>query len=112
LNRLFRYITLESGLVVGFALLVIGLVASSLAVGSWGMAHFGPLDPERTLRLVIPAVLSLTLGFEVVLSSFFLSVLGLKRRDRIVPGAEPQASFPELSGNLPNVQAPLYGKME
>jgi hypothetical protein len=37
---------------------------------------------------VIPAVLGLTLGLEVVFSSFFLSVLGMKRKDRTVPGLE------------------------
>jgi hypothetical protein len=94
LNRLFRYITLESGLAAGFALIVLGLGASFLAVGSWGAAHFGLLDPAHSLRLVIPAVLSLTLGFEVVFSSFFLSVLGMKRKDRVVPGVESQADFP------------------
>ena len=94
LNRLFRYITLESGLAAGFALIVIGLTASFLALGSWGATHFGLLDPGRSLRLVIPAVLSLTLGFELVLSSFFLSVLGMKRKDRMVPGAEPQPNIP------------------
>jgi hypothetical protein len=94
LNRLFRYITLESGLAAGFALIVIGLTASFLALGSWGATHFGLLDPGRSLRLVIPAVLSLTLGFELVLSSFFFSVLGMKRKDRMVPGAEPQSNIP------------------
>ncbi len=43
---------------------------------------FGELDPQRSLRVIIPAVLSLMLGFQIVLSSFFLSVLGLGRRRR------------------------------
>jgi hypothetical protein len=32
------------------------------------------------LRLIVPAVVSLTLGCQIVLSSFFLSVLRLRRR--------------------------------
>jgi hypothetical protein len=32
------------------------------------------------MRLVIPTVTALTLGFEIILSSFFLSILGMKRR--------------------------------
>jgi len=95
LNRLFRYVTLESGLVTAFVLIVTGLASSLLAVGSWGAVHFGPLNPERSLRLVIPAVLSLTLGFEVMFSSFFLSVLGMKRKGSVVPGTNPQT---ELTG--------------
>jgi hypothetical protein len=92
LNRLFRHITLETGLAAGFALIVVGLTGSFLAVGSWNATHFGFLDPEHTLRLVIPAALSLALGSEVILSSFFLSVLGMNRKDRVVPGSEPQAN--------------------
>lgn len=80
LNRMFGYITLETGLIVGSALVLIGLVSSFYAVGMWGALSFGPLDPTQTLRLIIPAVTSLTLGCEIVLSSFFLSVLGMKRR--------------------------------
>lgn len=102
LNRLFRYITLESGLGAGFILIAIGLAASFLALGNWGATHFGPLDPEHSLRLVIPAVLSLTLGFEVVFSSFFLSVLGMKRKDRVAPGAEPHANLPIPAGEAAN----------
>jgi glycosyltransferase involved in cell wall biosynthesis len=80
LTRLFRFITLEVGLIVGGVLMAIGLVATLYAVRVWGAHHFGPLDPARILRVVIPAALSLTLGFQIILSSFFLSVLGLRRR--------------------------------
>ncbi len=38
------------------------------------------LDPKESLRIIVPAVLALTLGFQTILSSFFLSVLGLGRR--------------------------------
>jgi glycosyltransferase involved in cell wall biosynthesis len=79
LNQMFRYINLEVGLIVGSALLLAGLAGSIYAFSSWGAHSFGPLDPSKTLRLVIPAVTSVTLGFETILSSFFLSVLGLKR---------------------------------
>jgi glycosyltransferase involved in cell wall biosynthesis len=80
LTWLFRFITLEVGLIVGGLLMAIGLVATLYAVRVWGVHHFGALDPAQMLRVVIPAALSLTLGFQVVLSSFFLSVLGLRRR--------------------------------
>jgi Glycosyl transferase family 2 len=81
LTRLFRYVTLETGLVTGFALIAFGAATTLMTVGSWAWWRFGPLDPARTLRLVIPAVFSLTLGSEIVLSSFFLSVLGMKDRE-------------------------------
>jgi glycosyltransferase involved in cell wall biosynthesis len=81
LNGLFRYFRLETGLAAGFALIAFGLAASFFAVGSWARWRLGALDPVHTLRIVIPAAFSLTLGFQVVLSSFFLSVLGMKHRD-------------------------------
>ena len=80
LNRWFRFITLEVGLVVGLALVLAGLAGSLYAVWSWETSSFGPLDSSETLRIVIPSVTALMLGCQVILSSFFLSVLGLKRR--------------------------------
>jgi glycosyltransferase involved in cell wall biosynthesis len=80
LNRLFAYVKLETGLIAGLLLVAFGLGASVWAVADWGAQSFGALDPQQTLRLIVPAVLSLTLGFQTILSSFFLSVLGLGRR--------------------------------
>ena len=80
LDRLFRYINLELGLLVGTALAILGFGISIYAVQVWGRQHFGPLDMSRTFRVVIPAALSLTLGVQAIFSSFFLSVLGLRRR--------------------------------
>jgi glycosyltransferase involved in cell wall biosynthesis len=79
-KKALRHITLEGGLAVGFILSIFGLGLSFYAVGVWGEAKFGALDPGQTLRLIIPAVVSLTLGCQIILSSFFLSVLDLKRR--------------------------------
>jgi len=80
LSKLFRYIKLETGLSAGTLLLIIGVVMSVYALNSWEAQFFGPLNPSKTLRLVIPAVTLITLGLETILSSFFLSILGLKRR--------------------------------
>jgi len=80
LKKLFKYVTLETGLVVGAALLLLGLAGSVFAVSDWRAQHFGQLNPSQMLRLVSPAVVALTLGFEIILSSFFLSVLGMRRQ--------------------------------
>jgi len=80
LSRLFRYITLEVGLVVGVLLVLAGAGAWALGLEYWRSHNFGPLDPEKTLRIVIPGVVFFTLGFQIILSSFFLSVLGMSRR--------------------------------
>jgi glycosyltransferase involved in cell wall biosynthesis len=78
-ERLLRATSLELGLAVGGLLIVSGLAASLYAVGCWGAEHFGDLDPVKAMRLIIPAVFALTLGGQILLSSFFLSVLLLGR---------------------------------
>lgn len=80
LNRMFRYLTLEVGLVAGVLLILAGAGAWVLGLEYWRIRGYGALDPEKTLRIVIPGVVCFTLGFQVVLSSFFLSVLGMSRR--------------------------------
>ena len=65
---------------VGLLLLITGLAAGAYAVGIWGQASFGALDPEITLRIVAPSVTALILGLQIIFSSFFLGVLGLRRK--------------------------------
>ena len=79
---LFRYLTLEAGLVVGLGLIVVGLGTGLIAVRLWTEAGFGSLADrsQTTLRLVIVSAMTLSLGFETMVASFFLSILGLRRR--------------------------------
>jgi hypothetical protein len=80
LKRLVSHINLEVGLILGSTLLLVGIAGSIYAFGIWGAHFFGSLDTSKTMRIVIPSVTCLALGFQIILSSFFLSVLGLKRR--------------------------------
>lgn len=80
LNRLLRHINLEVGLVVGALLTLGGLAGSLYVTHSWSARSFGPLNPSHSLRLVIPSITALTLGFQTILVSLYLSILGLKRR--------------------------------
>ena len=79
LKKLFLYIKLETGILAGVLLLAAGIALSIYALSFWSSRSFGPLDPSQTLRLVIPAVTLIALGLQTVLSSFFLSILGLER---------------------------------
>jgi glycosyltransferase involved in cell wall biosynthesis len=80
MDKLFRYVTLELGLLCGALLSLLGLAISAYAVHIWSARNFGPLEISQTLRVVIPAALFLTLGVQTIFSSFFLSILGLRHR--------------------------------
>jgi len=81
LDRLYHHITLETGLVVGSLVTLAGLAGSFYAVALWQARSFGPLDQTAlTLRVVIVSGTAIAVGLETVLASFFLSVLGLRRR--------------------------------
>ena len=76
-RTLFRYIKLETGLAIGAAMLLIGIGGVIVAVHSWQTAGFGVLDPQLTMREIIPAAVLLTLGVQTIFASFFLSILGI-----------------------------------
>lgn len=76
----FRHVTLESGLISGSLLVIVGLALAIGAVGIWGDHGFGPLQTGETLRWVIPGALCLVLGCQMILTSFFLGVLRLDTR--------------------------------
>ncbi len=80
LRRFLRYINLEVGLIIGVILFLVGIGGSVYALYTWNAQLYGALDPAVTMRIVIPSVTALGLGVQVIFSSFFLSVLGLKRR--------------------------------
>ncbi len=78
--RLFDWLNLEKGLLVGAAGMLFGLAMLAVAVLQWKARGFGRLDYAQTMRWVVPGVTLTALGFQTVLSSFFMSVLGMKRR--------------------------------
>lgn len=78
-NRLFRYVRLETGLVAGFGMIVVGLIFAVVAYLTWRDAGWGQTASAGIVRSVVPASLGLVLGCQTVLSSFFLSILGLRR---------------------------------
>ena len=77
-DRLFKVVTLETGLTVGAVLLVLGIggIAYSASPWAWGASS----GVELAVRPMIASVFALVLGFQIVTSSFFLSLLGLGRR--------------------------------
>ncbi|MDQ5844098.1 MAG: glycosyltransferase family 2 protein [Acidobacteriota bacterium] len=80
MNKFFELVNLERGLLIGAGSLLIGLVLLVLAVNQWRINNFGPLDYSHTMRWVIPGATLTALGFQTILSGFFVSILGMRRR--------------------------------
>jgi glycosyltransferase involved in cell wall biosynthesis len=80
IERLGRVLTLERGLMLGATAVAVGFILLAGAVNDWRLAGFGNLDYAHTMRWVIPGVTLSLLGFQGLLSSFFLSILSLARR--------------------------------
>jgi glycosyltransferase involved in cell wall biosynthesis len=79
-QRLVRLVTLEVGAIAGLLLFMLGLGGSIYEVLGWKRQAFGNLEVGTTLRGVIPSVLAMVLGLQLAMSSFFLSILGLRVR--------------------------------
>ena len=80
IRRLSTIVTLERGALGGAAAGLVGVLLLLMAVTRWAGEDFGRLDYASTMRLVVPGVTLSALGFQTVLSSFFLSILRMRRR--------------------------------
>jgi glycosyltransferase involved in cell wall biosynthesis len=75
-DRMRARFRLEHGLLLGFAVLLAGIVMSAVIVVTWIDRGFGSLSEER---LAVVAAALVIVGVQIVFSSFLLSILGLRR---------------------------------
>jgi len=80
MNRLFELVNLERGLIFGVVTLIAGVFLLLAAINQWRLAHFGHLDYSHTMRWVIPGATLTAVGFQTILASFFVSILGMRRK--------------------------------
>lgn len=69
---------LEVMMAIGAVILVIGSVLCSRVLFLWSTKNFGNLQPEETMKLFIPGVIFVVLGFQVFFSSLFLGLLNFE----------------------------------
>jgi hypothetical protein len=79
-TRFYQVMNLERGLILAGLTLIVGVALLAAAVNQWRLTGFGHLDYPQTMRLVVPGVTLTALGFQTVISSFFVSILGMKRK--------------------------------
>ncbi|HEY7911891.1 MAG TPA: glycosyltransferase family 2 protein [Blastocatellia bacterium] len=80
MNRFFKLVSLEKGLIAGALSLAAGIALLAVAVNQWREVDFGNLEYSRTMRWVIPGATLTALGLQTILSSFFISILRMRRR--------------------------------
>ena len=90
-SRVFRYFSLEKGILGSLALLLLGIGLLIHALWIWKASAFGVLSYSQNLRRIIPATTCIVLGFQMLFSSFFLSVLGLKTVQRTPPNSTTES---------------------
>ena len=83
-------LSLERGLLLGAALGLAGLVGVVFSLTYWQSHSFGHLNYEHALRLIVPSVTALVLSCQLILGSFFLSILGIKQTRHVPVGATTQ----------------------
>jgi glycosyltransferase involved in cell wall biosynthesis len=87
-ERLLEKLSLERGLLLGAAIGIAGLVGLIFSLTYWKGTGFGQLNYEHALRLMVPSVTALMVSCQVILGTFFLSILGIKQTGRTPIGAE------------------------
>jgi glycosyltransferase involved in cell wall biosynthesis len=87
-SRIFKFFTLEKGLVAGALTFVAGVLLLAWSVWIWQRAGFGSMPYSENLRRIIASVTLIVVGHQIMASSWFLSVLGLKTTSRRPPEAE------------------------
>jgi hypothetical protein len=79
MDRFYRIVTLERGIMASVAALAIGMALLFGAVDVWRVHHFGDLDYTHTMRLVVPGVMLTALGFQNLLASFLIGIMRTAR---------------------------------
>jgi len=80
MTQFYRFATLEKGIILGSFGLFVGAILLLTAIYIWWHAGFGNLNYANTMRLVIPGATLVSLGFQTIMSSFLVSLLGIPRR--------------------------------
>lgn len=80
LKMFYSWATLERGILISGLAMMLGAFLLGYAINEWRLSDFGALDYGRNLRLVIPGVTITALGAQLLLSSFFVSILGIQRK--------------------------------
>jgi glycosyltransferase involved in cell wall biosynthesis len=77
LERFWRQASLERAALAGTILLIGGLIGLVVATVHWAAIGFGNLDLAATMRAVVPSLIAMGVGLQLVLSAFLAGILEL-----------------------------------
>lgn len=77
--RRLERLTVEHGLVFGLVMFVIGAVFIAAVIVQWWRLEFGALDYPFTMRLVVPGVTFMAIGFQTAMAALMAGVLRMHR---------------------------------
>jgi len=72
--------SLERGIAVGLIFFIAGIYFMIKSLLYWRHTHFGNIDPVVVLRWVVPSVVLMVLGIQLIISFFYLSFLTIKSK--------------------------------
>jgi glycosyltransferase involved in cell wall biosynthesis len=78
-RHILKTLSLERGLLAGGALAAAGIIGLVYSFVYWNSARFGSLNYDHALRLVVPSATALIVSCQIILGTFFLSILGIRR---------------------------------
>src|SRR3954471_6749309 len=88
-DRLRARLRLQHGLIVGTVIALVGLGMAVAVLVAWIHRGFGELREEK---LAVAGLTLIVLGVQTIFGSFFLSILGLRRRSRTIEDPQPPSS--------------------
>jgi hypothetical protein len=91
-QRLLEKLSLERGLILGALIGLAGLAGLIFSLLYWNGQKFHQLNYEHSLRLMIPSVTALIVSSQVILGTFFLSILGIKHTRHPATVSPPSVS--------------------
>ena len=68
---------------LGAGIVMIGIVLSIIALETWKSFSMGDLNAEETMRIVIPAVLCLIVGFQSIFTGFIVGVMKIRTKSSV-----------------------------
>ncbi|MDB5405394.1 MAG: glycosyl transferase family 2 [Rhodospirillales bacterium] len=95
-ERLRQRLTVEAGIVVGSALILLGFAGNLYGLIYWSSLGFGQVDWNFLIRLVSAATTFLVLGFQVIFSGFFIYLLAYLARRQARAAAFVASPLPRL----------------